>query len=80
VLGKPAQLEAVLSMQSGKLNTSRLLAFDTALANSTKYNIDSLDITVTADLSSRALDSYELVPSGKLEIKNLTALVEGIPA
>ena len=80
VLGKPAQLEAVLSMQSGKLNTSRLLAFDTALANSTKYNIDSLDITVTADLSSRALDSYELVPSGKLEIKNLTALVEGIPS
>lgn len=79
VLGKPTQLDAVLSLQSNRLNTSKLLAFDKELAKSTQYNIDSLDVTLMADLSSRDLDNYELVPSGSLEIQNLTAFVEGMP-
>ena len=80
VLGNPSQLDAVLSVQSNQLNTSKLLAFNNELAESTKYMVDSLDVTLMANLSSRDLDNYELIPSGNLEIQNLTAFVKGMPA
>ena len=80
ILGKPSQLHAVVSTQSKQLSTHRLLAFDTALANSVRYKIDSLDATISANLSSQALNHYDLIPTGTIEIQNLTALVEGIPA
>lgn len=79
ILKKPTQLVASVSMQSDKMNTETLLAFDTALANNTKYKIAELDMEMGVSISSKSLASYELIPTGKLDIKKLTLLVEGAP-
>jgi AsmA-like protein len=79
VLGKPTQLLASISIQSHGLNTESLLAFDTAIANDTKYKIDEFDVAIMAELSSRALAKYELIPTGKLDIQKFTARVQGVP-
>lgn len=79
ILKKPAQLLASISVQSDQLNTVSLLAFDTALSNNTKYKIEELDISIMADLSSSALSSYTLIPTGKVDIQKLTLRVEGAP-
>lgn len=80
VLGRPAELSALLSFKSNHINTERLLGFDKKLAENTKYTIDSIDVALVADLSSKALDNYEIVPSGNLEIQNITAHVAGYPS
>lgn len=79
VLGKPTQLSATISVKSAQLNTETLLAFDKTLADSNKYIINDLDVSIQADLSSRALANYELIPTGKLTFLNFTALVDGAP-
>ncbi len=79
VLGKPAQLLASMSIKSESINTQTLLAFDPELADSTKYKIDNIDVAIMANFSSSAIDKYELIPTGKIDINNFTALVEGAP-
>ena len=79
VFGKPTQLSAAISVKSAQLNTESLLAFDKALADSNKYVINDVDVSLQADLSSRALANYELIPTGKLTFLNFTALVDGAP-
>lgn len=78
-LGEPTQLAATIAIKSDVITTETLLAFDTALADSNKYIIRDLDVNLQAELASKALDNYKLIPTGQLTVYNFTALVEGAP-
>lgn len=78
-LGEPVRLTSSIAIKSNLITTETLLAFDTALADSNKYIIRNLDVNLQADLASKALDSYKLIPTGKLTVYNFTALLEGAP-
>ncbi len=78
-LGEPARLTSSIAIKSNLITTETLLAFDTALADSNKYVIRDLDVNLQADLASKALDNYKLIPTGKLTVYNFTALLEGAP-
>lgn len=79
VLGNPTVLIAAISIKSNRLDTETLLAFDKNISDSTKYVINDFDISLQAELSSKALNTYTLIPTGKIEFLNFTALIEGAP-
>jgi len=78
-LGELTQLTTTVAIKSDLINTETLLAFDKSLADSNTYVIRNLDISIQAELESKALDRYELIPTGKLTVYNFTALVDGVP-
>ena len=77
--GKPTELSMSLAIKSNQLNTETLLAFDKTLSDSTKYVINDFDLSLQADLHSKSLLKFELIPTGKIELFNFTAMVVGAP-
>ena len=79
LLGSPARLTGDLAVHTHALNTFQLLAFSPAWQEQVNYRVDSLDLVVQADFLSTAIDSFNLIPAGRLTVANLTAKVDGLP-
>jgi AsmA family len=79
LLGSDTELTASLAMHTHSLNTQHLLAFSPELQKGINYKVDSIDLKVVVNFNSIDIDSFALIPTGNLQIDNLTAKIEGIP-
>ncbi|MCF6360079.1 MAG: AsmA-like C-terminal region-containing protein [Cyclobacteriaceae bacterium] len=79
LLGKQSQFSTSISIQSDKINTLELLAFSEDFKEIAPYNITKLDVSLTADMSSKSLENFEIIPTANLAIKKITVQVEGYP-